>query len=65
MAGVDVTLGTCCPEWQAITTSDAGGAFAFEALAVGTFAVTAGQRSRRVTLRYCDSQVDVDQCPVP
>ena len=65
MAGFDVTLSTCCPGWQAITTSDAGGPFAFEDLTVGTFTVTAGQRSRQVTLRRCDSQVDVDLCPCP
>jgi hypothetical protein len=64
-AGLDVYLTTCCPEWMAITTSDERGAFAFESLTAGTFTVTAGLRSRQVTLPGCYSQVSVDLCPPP
>jgi len=41
------------------------GASAFESLTAGTFTVTAGLRSRRVTLSRCDSQANVDLCPLP
>lgn len=64
-AGLDVYLTTCCPEWTAITTSDGRGAFAFESLTAGTFTVTAGRLSRRVTLEGCYSQVSEDLCPPP
>lgn len=65
LAGADVYLTACCPDWEAVTISDAGGGFAFEALTVGTFTVTAGSYSRQVTIKYCDSQVNVDLCPPP
>ncbi len=64
-ARIDVTISTCCPDWTAITTSDDRGAFAFADLTAGTFTVRAGERSRQVTLKQCDSQVSVDLCPPP
>lgn len=63
--GVDVYLRTCCPDWEAVTTSGAGGAFAFEGLTAGTFTITAGLQSRQVILKGCYSQVNVDFCPEP
>ena len=63
LAGADVYARSCCPPWQASTVSDAGGAFAFEALTVGTFTVTCGLYSRVVILETFDSQVNVDLCP--
>ena len=65
LAGADVFARSCCPPWQAVTTSDATGSFAFEALTVGTFTVTCGLYSEVVTLETYESQVDVDLCPPP
>lgn len=63
LAWADVSIRSCCPPWEATTTSDGGGGFAFESLTVGTFTVTVGAYSRRVTLETCESQVNVDLCP--
>jgi hypothetical protein len=65
LAGADVYARSCCPPWEAVTTSDGGGGFAFEALTVGTFTVTCGLYSRVVALTTCESQVNVDLCPPP
>jgi len=65
LSGADVFLHSCCPPYEAKKRSDATGAFAFEALTVGTFTVTCGLYSEVVTLRTCESQVNVDLCPPP
>ena len=65
LAEADVYARSCCPPWEAVTVSDATGAFAFEALTVGTFTVTCGLHSPVVTLATFDSQVNVDLCPPP
>ena len=63
-AGAKVTISSCCPQWQAQTTSDTSGHFEFAFLTTGTFTVQSQGRSRTVTLGGCDSAVRVNLCPV-
>jgi hypothetical protein len=65
IAHVEVLISSCCPEWSANTWADEVGAFEFDNLTAGTFTVSAGGRSREITLKYCDSQFSVNLCPQP